>query len=37
MINFKGGGAFRYYELEGYEESLENCEYKLDEKFTHRL
>ncbi|EEU6922687.1 site-specific DNA-methyltransferase, partial [Campylobacter jejuni] len=31
MINFKGGGAFRYYELEGYEESLENCEYKLDE------
>nr|WP_318529509.1 site-specific DNA-methyltransferase [Campylobacter sp. IFREMER_LSEM_CL2256] len=31
MINFKGGGAFRYYELESYEESLENCEYKLDE------
>ncbi|EAI9042846.1 site-specific DNA-methyltransferase [Campylobacter jejuni] len=28
---FKGGGAFRYYELESYEESLENCEYKLDE------
>ncbi|EDO8359858.1 site-specific DNA-methyltransferase [Campylobacter jejuni] len=28
---FKGGDAFRYYELESYEESLENCEYKLDE------
>ncbi|EGK8036639.1 site-specific DNA-methyltransferase [Campylobacter lari] len=27
---FKGGGAFRYYELESYEESLENCEYELD-------
>lgn len=30
-VEFKGGGAFRYYELERYEESLENCEYKLDE------
>lgn len=30
MINFKGGGAFRYYELESYEESLSNCEYVLD-------
>ncbi|EAL3938713.1 site-specific DNA-methyltransferase [Campylobacter lari] len=30
-VEFKGGGAFRYYELESYEESLENCEYKLDE------
>ena len=28
-VEFKGGGAFRYYELEGYEESLENCEYIL--------
>lgn len=27
---FKGGGAFRYYELESYEEALENCEYMLD-------
>lgn len=27
---FKGGGAFRYYELESYEESLEQCEYVLD-------
>lgn len=29
-VEFKGGGAFRYYELESYEESLENCKYKLD-------
>lgn len=29
-VEFKGGGAFRYYELESYEESLENCEYVLD-------
>lgn len=29
-VEFKGGGAFRYYELEGYEESLEQCEYVLD-------
>lgn len=28
-VEFKGGGAFRYYELEGYEESLANCEYVL--------
>ena len=26
---YKGGGAFRYYELESYEESLSNCEYVL--------
>lgn len=26
---FKGGGAFRYYELESYEEALANCEYVL--------
>ncbi|EGK8008383.1 site-specific DNA-methyltransferase [Campylobacter lari] len=30
-VEFKGGGAFRYYELESYEESLENCKYELDE------
>lgn len=30
-VDFKGGGAFRYYELESYEEALENCEYILDE------
>ena len=29
-VEFKGGGAFRYYELESYEESLANCEYVLD-------
>lgn len=29
-VEFKGGGVFRYYELESYEESLENCEYVLD-------
>lgn len=29
-VEFKGSGAFKYYELESYEESLENCEYKLD-------
>lgn len=28
-VEFKGGGAFRYYELESYEEALENCEYVL--------
>ncbi len=29
-VDYKGGGAFRYYELESYEESLEQCEYVLD-------
>ncbi len=28
---FKGGGAFRYYELESYEEALLNCEYVLNQ------
>lgn len=27
----KLGGAFKYYELESYEEALKNCEYILDE------
>ena len=27
---YKGGGAFRYYELESYEEALANCEYVLN-------
>ncbi|TKX34647.1 DNA methyltransferase [Campylobacter taeniopygiae] len=31
IIEFKGGGAFRYYELESYEESLNECEYALNE------
>lgn len=30
-VEFKGGGAFRYYELESYEESLNECEYALNE------
>lgn len=28
--DYQGGGAFRYYELESYEEALANCEYVLD-------
>jgi len=31
IIGYKGGGAFRYYELESYEEALNECEYALDE------
>ena len=31
LIDYKGGGAFKYYELESYEEALKNCEYILDE------
>ena len=27
--DYKGGGAFRYYELESYEEALSHCEYVL--------
>lgn len=27
--DYKGGGAFRYYELESYEEALNHCEYVL--------
>lgn len=27
---FEGGGAFKYYELESYEEALSNCEYVLN-------
>lgn len=30
-VEYKGGGAFRYYELESYEEALRECEYTLDE------
>lgn len=30
-VNYKGGGAFRYFELESYEEALNECEYALDE------
>ncbi|STQ85465.1 site-specific DNA-methyltransferase [Helicobacter muridarum] len=31
--DYQGGGAFRYYELESYEEALANCEYVLS--FCH--
>lgn len=34
---FKGGGAFRYYELESYEEALANCEYVLKEPHPKSL
>lgn len=27
---YKGGGAFEYYELESYEEALNNCEYEVN-------
>ena len=29
-VDYKGGGAFRYCELESYEEALANCEYVLN-------
>ena len=29
-VEYRGGGAFRYYELESYEEALRGCEYVLD-------
>lgn len=33
--DYKGGGVFRYYELESYEEALKECEYVLiDSKYT---
>lgn len=31
-VDFQGGGAFKYYELESYEEALSNCEYVLSEE-----
>ncbi|EJG9928577.1 site-specific DNA-methyltransferase, partial [Campylobacter jejuni] len=30
-LDFKGGGAFVYYELESYEEALRECEYVSDD------
>ncbi|ECL3347061.1 TPA: site-specific DNA-methyltransferase [Campylobacter jejuni] len=30
-LDFKGGGAFVYYELESYEEALRECEYASDD------
>ncbi|WP_279128319.1 site-specific DNA-methyltransferase [Helicobacter winghamensis] len=32
--DYKGGGVFRYYELESYEEALSHCEYVLKD-FCH--
>lgn len=31
-VEYRGGGAFRYYELESYEEALRSCEYILDDE-----
>ena len=36
-VEYKGGGAFRYYELESYEEALLNCEYVLKEPHPNSL
>lgn len=35
--DYKGGGAFRYYELESYEEALANCEYVLECKELQKV
>lgn len=34
---YQGGGAFRYYELESYEEALANCEYVLECKEPQKV
>ncbi len=33
-INWQGGGFFKYYELEQYEEALANCEYEDSDLFN---
>ncbi|MGC9000762.1 DNA methyltransferase [Caldisericum sp.] len=33
-INWQGGGFFKYYELEQYEEALANCKYEDGDLFT---
>ena len=35
-VEYKGGGAFRYYELESYEEALANCEYVLSASLKNK-
>lgn len=35
--DYKGGGAFRYYELESYEGALANCEYVLECKEPQKV
>lgn len=34
--DYKGGGAFRYYELESYEEALSHCEYVLKDSSYYK-
>lgn len=34
---YQGGGAFRYYELESYEEALSHCEYVLECKEPQKV
>ncbi len=33
-VNWQGGGFFKYYELEQYEEALANCKYEDGDLFT---
>jgi len=33
-VNWQGGGFFKYYELEQYEETLANCKYEDSDLFT---
>lgn len=33
-VNWQGGGFFKYYELEQYEEALENCKYQDGDLFN---
>ncbi|WP_300806674.1 DNA methyltransferase, partial [Helicobacter sp. UBA3407] len=35
--DYKGGGAFRYYQLESYEEALSHCEYVLECKESQKV
>ncbi len=35
QVNFQGGGFFKYYELEQYEETLNNCKYEDGNLMTH--
>lgn len=35
-VEYKGGRAFRYYELESYEEALANCEYVLSASLKNK-
>ena len=35
--DYQGGGAFRYYELESYEEALSHCEYVLECKEPQKV